>query len=222
MRPAQLRVLALGAVVSIAVLVPIAATAGPSGTPADESVATDGESAAKNHAGAHAGPKDGLLADLGLAPARTAVSSPATRCGPELASPDGVEAQTCVVSEGADTWARTYYRNATGQPLDAVLTLMAPAGRTVQVRCAVEARDEPGTCETPRERRTGRPFTDPSDRADPSDDPAHAAPSDDPASSDDQAHADYSAVAEFAGSGEGDSTPLLLRSGSNAAEPEGS
>ncbi|MGW4162137.1 hypothetical protein [Streptomyces sp. NPDC004788] len=207
MRPAQLRVLALGVVVSVAVLVPIAATAGPSGTSADESVATDGgsaadgepatdgESAAKNHDRVHAGPKGGLLADLGLAPARTAVSSPATRCGPELASPDGVEAQTCVVSEGADTWARTYYRNATGQPLDAVLTLMAPAGRTVQVRCAVEARDEPGTCETPRERRTGRASAD---------------------------HADYSAVAEFAGSGEGDNTPLLLRSGSNAAEPEGS
>jgi len=115
----------------------------------------------------------------------------ATRCGPELASPDGVEAQTCVVAEGAETWARTYYRNATGQELDAVLTLLAPGGRTVQVRCAVEARDEPGTCETPKEAtREG------SDA--------------------------YTAVAEFAGTGEGGNAPLLLRSGSNVAEPGGS
>ncbi|MFJ9807348.1 hypothetical protein ACIRTB_03880 [Streptomyces sp. NPDC101158] len=115
----------------------------------------------------------------------------ATHCGPELASPDGVEAQTCVVTEGADAWARTYYRNATGQAVDAVLTLMAPAGRTVQVRCAVEARDEPGMCETPKERIRG-------------------------------AAGEYSAVAEFAGAGEGDDTPLLLRSGSNGTETEGS
>lgn len=213
MRPAQLRVLALGAVVSIAVLVPIAATAGPSATTADGSARADGGSARADGESVPAdgaGSKGGLLADLGLPPARTAVSSPATRCGPELASPDGVEAQTCVVTEGADTWARTYYRNATGQPLDAVLTLMAPAGRTVQVRCAVEARDEPGTCETPRERRAGRVSADHADHAAGTEGADHAD------------HVDYSAVAEFAGSGEGDSTPLLLRSGSNAAEPEAS
>ncbi|MFF2779666.1 hypothetical protein ACFVU3_32795 [Streptomyces sp. NPDC058052] len=78
-----------------------------------------------------------------------------SRCGPELASPKGVEAQTCVLSEGPDVWARTYYRNATGHEIDAILTLMAPGGRTVQVRCAVPARDEPGTCDTPREPGTG-------------------------------------------------------------------
>ncbi|MDX2295384.1 MULTISPECIES: hypothetical protein [Streptomyces] len=78
-----------------------------------------------------------------------------SRCGPELASPAGVEAQTCVLSEGPDVWARTYYRNATGREIDAILTLMAPGGRTVQVRCAGPARDEPDTCETPREPGTG-------------------------------------------------------------------
>ncbi|WP_369196819.1 hypothetical protein [Streptomyces djakartensis] len=80
-------------------------------------------------------------------------SSPAAgaRCGPELASPDGIEAQTCVVARGADTWARTYYRNATGSALDAVLSLMGPGDRTVRITCAVGAGDEPGTCETPRE-----------------------------------------------------------------------
>ncbi|MFF8411013.1 hypothetical protein [Streptomyces omiyaensis] len=94
------------------------------------------------------------------APGRSAVAAAAghervSRCGPELASPEGVEAQTCVLSEGPDVWARTYYRNATGREIDAILTLMAPGGRTVQVRCAVPARDEPDTCETPREPGTG-------------------------------------------------------------------
>ncbi|MDX3530547.1 hypothetical protein P1P75_30090 [Streptomyces sp. ID05-39B] len=81
----------------------------------------------------------------------------AARCGPEVTSPDGVEAQTCVLTQGADTWARTYYRNATGGALAAVLSFMGPGGRTVQMRCAVGADDEPGTCETPRERGRGGP-----------------------------------------------------------------
>ncbi|MDQ1017981.1 hypothetical protein QFZ43_004530 [Streptomyces afghaniensis] len=83
----------------------------------------------------------------GLGPAL----STAARCGPELSSPEGVEAQTCVVTQAAHTWARTYYRNATGEALDAVLSLMGPGARTVRITCAVGAEDEPGTCETPRE-----------------------------------------------------------------------
>ncbi|MEV5972079.1 hypothetical protein [Streptomyces sp. NPDC051921] len=218
MSPAKLRGLGLGAAVAIAVLVPIAASAGPSGNPAGSggSGGADGAVSAGT-AGVARPPADGkpeaLLTGLDLGSSRAPAvrgSSPeppaslreasraaeppadsATRCGPELASPDGVEAQTCVVAEGADVWARTYYRNATGRAIDVVLTLMAPGGRTVQVGCAVEARDEPGMCETPQER--GRGGT-----------------------------GDYSAVAEFAGAGEGDSTPLLLRSGSNSPETEGS
>ncbi|WP_455712382.1 hypothetical protein [Streptomyces luteogriseus] len=81
--------------------------------------------------------------------------STAVRCGPELSSPDGIEAQTCVVTQGAQTWARTYYRNATGEALDAVLSLMGPGDRNVRMTCAVEAEDEPGTCETPREPTRG-------------------------------------------------------------------
>ncbi|MGC5567095.1 hypothetical protein ACPYPG_30210 [Streptomyces sp. FR-108] len=79
----------------------------------------------------------------------------AARCGPELASPDGIEAQTCVLTQGRETWARTYYRNATGDALTSVLTLLAPGGRTVLMHCAVGADDEPGVCETPRERTAG-------------------------------------------------------------------
>lgn len=81
----------------------------------------------------------------------------AARCGPELTSPDGVEAQTCVLSQGEETWARTYYRNVTGHELTSVLSFMGPDARTVQLRCAVGAEDEPGMCETPRERTEGGP-----------------------------------------------------------------
>ncbi|MEV6244708.1 hypothetical protein AB0M38_00725 [Streptomyces sp. NPDC051742] len=207
MGPVNLRVVGLGAAVTVAVLLPLVAMAGPTGDPVRPAGAADG-------AGGDAKPGD-LWSGLGLgtrtpaSPAHTAPASPpasapaapaaparvsperVTRCGPELASPEGVEAQTCVLAEGPDNWARTYYRNATGQELDAFLTLMAPGGRTVQVRCPVTAQDEPGTCETPRERGRG-------------------------------AAGMYTAVAEFAGTGEGDSTPLLLRAGSNTADPEGS
>ncbi|WP_223834812.1 hypothetical protein [Streptomyces venezuelae] len=228
MSPAKLRMIGLGTAVAVAVLVPIVAVAGPSGDPvrpAGPAGSGDAKSGDGARTGARAGDGD-LLADLGLgrgprtaessaagatqggrasapsvspsAPAATSVPSAApvaperiTKCGPELASPEGIEAQTCVLAEGPDTWARTYYRNATGQELDAFLTLMAPGGRTVQVRCPVAAQDEPGTCETPRERGQGKATA-------------------------------YTAVAEFAGTGEGGSTPLLLRSGSNTADAEGS
>ncbi|MEV5593531.1 hypothetical protein [Streptomyces sp. NPDC052496] len=66
-----------------------------------------------------------------------------------------MEAQTCVLFEGGRSWGRTYYRNASGKPLHAVLTLMRPDGRTVQAHCDLPAGDEPGTCETPREAVVG-------------------------------------------------------------------
>jgi hypothetical protein len=61
-----------------------------------------------------------------------------------------VEAQTCVLTEGAATWARTYHRNLTGHTLHAVLSLLGPEGRTVRVRCVLPAGREGGMCETPR------------------------------------------------------------------------
>ncbi|MEV6757736.1 hypothetical protein [Streptomyces sp. NPDC051214] len=88
-----------------------------------------------------------MLSGLGL--------DSATQCGPEVTSPKGIEAQTCVLTQGRDTWGRTYYRNTTGDELSAVLSVMAPGGRTVQMHCAVGAADEPGACETPRERTAG-------------------------------------------------------------------
>ncbi|WP_449477385.1 hypothetical protein [Streptomyces abikoensis] len=124
------------------------------------------------------------------------------RCGPELTSPEGVEAQTCVLEQGNETWARTYYRNATGAPLRAVLTLMAPDARTVQVHCRTTASDDPDECETPRA-RTVRGAE--AARA--------AARGEDP----------YTAVAEIASEGTGDGGEggrLLLRSGSSSNSSE--
>lgn len=84
-------------------------------------------------------------------------AEPAAHCGPELVSPEGVEAQTCVLTEGRDAWARAYYRNATGGRLRSVLTLMGPGGHTVEMNCAVGTGDQPGVCETPREPARGKP-----------------------------------------------------------------
>ncbi|TDT28557.1 hypothetical protein EV562_114123 [Streptomyces sp. BK208] len=131
----------------------------------------------------------GDAGDAGDAPARSPLPpgpALAARCGPELTSPAGVEAQTCVLTRGAETWARTYYRNATGGPVESMLSLLGPDGRSVRTHCAVSADDAPGTCETP---------------------PDHSS---------DAARgglAGYSAIAEFASrAGYG---PLLLRAGSS-------
>ncbi|MFG2814662.1 hypothetical protein [Streptomyces sp. NPDC048410] len=115
--------------------------------------------------GASAGPVDGtdqadgrVLERAGVSRVSSASAPPSpdritlTRCGPELASPDGLEAQTCVLSRGGDTWARVYYRNTTGEPVDADLSLLGPDGRAVRTTCAIDADDAPATCETPRER----------------------------------------------------------------------
>jgi len=183
----RIRLYGLAGIVVCAVVLPFAvASAGP---PGDD---TDGEPAVTVPLLARGG--DGkasaVPATEGAAPTRSPLPpgpALAARCGPELTSPTGVEAQTCVLARGAETWARTYYRNATGGPLESVLSLMGPDGRSVRMRCAVGAEDEPGTCETPPESTGG------AGRG---------------------GLAGYSAVAEFARrAGYG---PLLLRAGSGA------
>ncbi|WP_327414944.1 hypothetical protein [Streptomyces sp. NBC_01233] len=136
-----------------------------------------GAIAGPDFAGQGDGKGGGLFSALGLsdssrtspaAPARPAAVEPGkpgpaeqprtdSRCGPELSSPHGVEAQTCVLVGEGHTWGRSYYRNTSGRALDAVLTMMGPAGRTVQIRCVVGAGDEPGLCETPKEESAGDP-----------------------------------------------------------------
>lgn len=151
----NVRLLALAGVVACAVALPLTvASAGQVGDARRAAVRTSQRADA---AAPGADAKDPptaptptpLLLGLGLATA--------ARCGPEVTSADGVEAQTCVMTQGAETWARAYYRNATGKALDAVLSFMGPGEHTVQTHCAVGADDEPGTCETPRERVRGGP-----------------------------------------------------------------
>lgn len=153
----------LGAVAAVALLPLAGAAAGPvgdgdakpplpapAGAPAREPAEGPAGASAEEPAGAWAeGPAGASAEEPADVPAR------ASRCGPELSSPDGVEAQTCVLTEGAETWARTYYRNVTGGDLAAILTMMGPGARTVRMHCAVGAGDEPGVCETPRERSAG-------------------------------------------------------------------
>ncbi|MEU8531960.1 hypothetical protein AB0C39_03705 [Streptomyces parvulus] len=152
----RFRLYGLVAVVVCAVVLPFAvASAGPSRETGPETPAAVRILAPGGDAKASADGADLAPAPSGTAPARSPLPpGPATavRCGPELTSPEGVEAQTCVLAQGPETWARTYYRNATGDRLEAVLSLMEADGRSLRMRCAVSAEDAPGTCETPRQR----------------------------------------------------------------------
>ncbi|WP_405999796.1 hypothetical protein [Streptomyces sp. NBC_00829] len=161
----NLRMTGLAAAVVFTALLPLAASAGPSDGLWPGSGAAPGDEARPK---AEPETEPGLLSALGTADGTdrsdtpeasgvTGAPAPQTsaQCGPELTSPDGIEAQTCVLTEGNDTWARTYYRNATGEELSSALTLMGPGGRTLQINCAVDADDEPGVCEAPRERSRG-------------------------------------------------------------------
>ncbi len=161
--PRKTRLLALAGVVAVcAVALPLAVASAGSvhsvrsegaaerGGPASGSVQDEARSSPGADDKAIGAPKSAPSAVPALPTLGQGLAT-AVRCGPEVSSPDGIEAQTCVVTQGAQTWARTYYRNATGEALDAVLTMMEPGARTVRMTCAVSAEDEPRTCETPRE-----------------------------------------------------------------------
>ncbi|MFG3106530.1 hypothetical protein [Streptomyces tendae] len=152
--------------VEVSTAVPLLARGGDdkasasSASAASSAASAASESAPVVEQGGHFGPGSGAgFGGAGrVTDADAAARSPlppgpalAARCGPELTSPAGVEAQTCVLTRGSETWARTYYRNATGGPLEAVLSLMGPDGHSVRTSCAVSVEDAPGTCETPPE-----------------------------------------------------------------------
>lgn len=119
--------------------------------------------------------RPGLLSDIDLPGGRGEVGGPGGgtgsafagpagcglwtvgRCGPEPISPEGIEGRTCVMTDGRATWARSYYRDTTGDELRSVLTLMGPGGRTVETRCTVESQDEPRDCEMPHRSSCGCP-----------------------------------------------------------------
>lgn len=173
---------AAGVVLALALALPSAATAsvdggdGPRGTgPAARTAAPDtgagpaaepaSGSGSEPSAGERARAK-GLLALPGLSgspgsPGPGVGGAPHSACGPELASPARVEAQTCVLTDddGA-TRARTYYHNRTGDTLHAALSLLGPHGRTVRVRCVLAASGRPGICQTPPRAFGGPPRGD--------------------------------------------------------------
>ncbi|MFD8193345.1 hypothetical protein [Streptomyces wuyuanensis] len=141
--------LALAAV--CAVLLPLAASAVPEGADAT----ADGKRAVRSAsvAGMHAppSPRKAPEADRDA----LGVRRTSEHCGPAVASPHGIEAQSCVLTDGPDAWARTYFRNASGRALMSLLTLMGPGGRTVRTHCAAEPGEGPAVCETPREKARG-------------------------------------------------------------------
>ncbi|WP_114254055.1 hypothetical protein [Streptomyces sp. Go-475] len=149
------RLLALtGVVAACAVALPLAVASAGS-VPSEGSKKSTGSVRSVGGAEARTSPSGAVRRAPAADGEEPSVVAAAVRCGPELSSPDGIEAQTCVVTQGAVTWARTYYRNATGEALEAVLSLMGPDDRTVRMTCAVGAGDEPGACETPREPTRG-------------------------------------------------------------------
>ncbi|PJE96499.1 hypothetical protein CUT44_18595 [Streptomyces carminius] len=196
----SLRLIALASTVALAVALPLAAatagpdspyasglrhTAAPSPTPAPPAAPAapaPGAPAAPGSAELAIPPE--LLSDVGLSEV-TAV------CGAQAAAPEGVRAQTCVLTRDSTTWGRMYYRNTTGEPLPGALSLTGPDGRTVHMPCALPATDRPGACDTPARRRTAgtRPDGEP-----------------------------YAAVAEI---GAPDGERLLLRSGSGTGGDAG-
>ncbi|MEU5300767.1 hypothetical protein ACH4YO_17515 [Streptomyces noursei] len=147
-----LRLTGLAGTAVLALAVPLAAaTAGPADSLLPPG-APDAPDVPRAPAGTVTDPLTGLALPLLPGAGRTASAAPApraTHCGPELTSQEGITAQTCVLTEGGRTWARTFFRNSTGDPLRAALTLLRPDGRSVQTECAVPADGTPGECETP-------------------------------------------------------------------------
>ena len=154
----KVRLVALAGLVVFTVVLPLTvASAGPVGDGSSEAVRGSRRIDDKATA-APAAPPPATATPPATAPAPRLLGlgrATAARCGPELSSADGIEAQTCVMTQGEDTWARTYYRNATGDELSSALSLMGPGARTVEINCVVGAGDDPGVCETPRGRTAG-------------------------------------------------------------------
>ncbi|MFD7917875.1 hypothetical protein ACFV3R_01365 [Streptomyces sp. NPDC059740] len=100
------------------------------------------------HRGLLTGKGDGAGTPLTDGGGPQASEDHATVCGPELAAPQGLQAQTCVTAADGRVGAVSYYRNSSGAPLRAVVTLMGRDGAVRQAHCEVPAADEPGECRT--------------------------------------------------------------------------
>lgn len=165
-RAQKIRMIGLAGTALLALAVPLgAAMAGPAGTSspgtgsgeaakAENSLLEEKENRGNNGSKPGKSPRAATVGSRRPAgssgrPGLPHLSGRTSRCGPELTAPQGIAAQTCVLAEDGVTWGRTYYRNRTGGRLRAVLTLLRPDGRTVQVNCEVAAGGAPGVCETP-------------------------------------------------------------------------
>ena len=166
-RASRLRLVALASTVALAVALPLTVATAGQDAPSPVPVGDDGHRQGQR-SGQDRGQGPGQHAETGpeTAPAEPGAGpderggklsrrladarEPDSACGPEVTSPEGVEAQTCVLTQGDAAWARTYYRNITRGQLTAVLTLLRPDGRATRVRCAMPAAGEPSLCETPR------------------------------------------------------------------------
>src|SRR5436309_1672036 len=136
-----LRLTGLAGTAVLALVVPLAAaTAGPADTvlPPGDPDARDTPHAPRApraaDAGAIADPLRGLTLPLPLlsdadrkagssggdgddrAAGGTGRTGRLVHCGAELTAQQGITAQTCQLTEDGRTWARTYYRNSTGDP----------------------------------------------------------------------------------------------------------
>ncbi|OEV02235.1 hypothetical protein AN217_03045 [Streptomyces qinglanensis] len=140
-RASRLRVVTLASALALVAAVPLAAAVAGQ----DARLAAEVFQAAQPRQTGNGAPGTHSSAPLSPEP-----GDPATSCGLEIVSPHGVAARVCVLTEGGDTWARTYYRNPTGSRLPALLTLHGPDGRTARVRCVLRGGHEGGVCETPR------------------------------------------------------------------------
>ncbi|MGW7572867.1 hypothetical protein [Streptomyces sp. NPDC054765] len=165
-RAQNLRMIGLAGAALLAIAVPLgAAMAGPATSPASGTGAGEPgkaenspveEKGDSSDNGAKSGKRPAVAAagsqgraGSSVRPGLPHLAGRTSRCGPELTASQGIQAQTCVLAEGGLTWGRTYYRNRTGGRLRAVLTLLRPDGRTVQVNCEVGPGGAPGMCETP-------------------------------------------------------------------------
>ncbi|MFD8071613.1 hypothetical protein ACFV3E_03000 [Streptomyces sp. NPDC059718] len=139
----NLRMAALATVVAVAAMLPLT---GANAGPVLPAVPVDVTTALTDDKPLSSGP--GVFDAL---PKLAGSERQTASCGPQLTTAEGLRAQTCTIDEDGDTWARTYYSNSTGRPLDGVLSLMRPDGGTVQARCVITADAGSGSCETPRE-----------------------------------------------------------------------
>src|SRR4051812_23809862 len=105
----NLRLLALAGIAACAVALPLAvASAGSVGDEGRSAVRTPVPDALRDSARdvvSDAAPRDDKATSAG--PARSPLLlglglATAARCGPDLSSPDGIEAQTCVLTQGED------------------------------------------------------------------------------------------------------------------------